>query len=158
MTIFCAPFNRLFYKPRGHTLETIIVKYPEKKEKIERKQFNRISQEDPEFDGGWYKAGVMRIIRGAPLDDKMIPRKDTIVRVSTEGLVVIDMKTKEKIYHWDLECIQQWKVLPNDKKTLVLSVTSPDGSSEAVSLHTSKASQLCEKIREEVSRYRLTMI
>jgi len=37
MTIFCPPFNRLFYKPRGHTLETIIVKYPEKKEKNEKK-------------------------------------------------------------------------------------------------------------------------
>eukprot|EP01124_Arcella_intermedia_P006541 TRINITY_DN13875_c0_g1_i3.p1 TRINITY_DN13875_c0_g1~~TRINITY_DN13875_c0_g1_i3.p1 ORF type:complete len:609 (-),score=154.75 TRINITY_DN13875_c0_g1_i3:59-1885(-) len=157
ITKFSHPLNRLYSTPRGHTLENIISKYSEKQQKTQRKQKSLSIEEEIESEsGGWIKVTVSKISKKIPggheEKEKMSIKKEAALKITDTSIIIVELKTKQKIYQWDLMDIQGCEFSPTDKKIFVLEVAR-----EKISLFTPKASQLLLQITELVAKFRENM-
>jgi len=108
--------------PRGGTLEEIISRFPPGPATKERKLRERQERKlilDSQSTGPWFKSFTYLISTHTEreLEDKenrMPPVRECLVQVTREGILVVDAKTLNKMYGWELGHLKQWK-MPNPK-------------------------------------------
>jgi len=146
MTTYCPPLNRLFYQPRNLLLQQIISKYPNESKK-ERKA--REKQERKQLQVGifpdnksWFKVTVTLITKDqpdSPVDSqkelKLPHTRECLLCVNIDGIRVHDIKSKQKVYHWNLMQVSKWSLYTPPKSLTIFLA----GYKEAILIKSSEA-------------------
>eukprot|EP01124_Arcella_intermedia_P015761 TRINITY_DN22335_c0_g1_i1.p1 TRINITY_DN22335_c0_g1~~TRINITY_DN22335_c0_g1_i1.p1 ORF type:complete len:765 (-),score=188.52 TRINITY_DN22335_c0_g1_i1:43-2160(-) len=103
MTTYCPPLARLFFLPRKETIDSIVNKHSKKK----KRKNGALTMELPDT---WKVQLSLTPPNSVPLKktDK-VREKDVILKIEDNKVLVLDAKTRQQNYEWDIATLQKCK-------------------------------------------------